>query len=392
MATYLALRFDPNIFSRRRRDHDNTNSYRIGAHHTFGPNSDLIASAIFDDTDHSTIVPNPLAPFSLQQNGQSVTFEIQHFFATNTFNITSGAGRYQIYGNQMLDFLGSTKTSLDGFGTNFYIYTRLYPLPNKLSLDLGLSYNNIHEVGVQRAELNPKFGLIWNPIPSTTIRAAAFKVVKRALTTNQTIEPTQVAGFNGFFDDISGTISKRFGIAIDHKFSKNLFAGTELSARDLKKVPLLTVGDFDWNERGARAYLYWAPLDWLSTALEYQFERFERSEIMPGEESFVDVETHRIPLGVRFFNSSGLTARVGLAYIQQSGIFVNPSNGALYSGSDQFWVADAALSYRLPKRLGLLSIEARNLFDERFQFQETDRANPTIARERLVFGTWTLSF
>ena len=50
-------------------------------------------------------------------------------------------------------------------------------------------------------QFNPKFGIIWNPFPGTTVRAAAFRVLKRTLITDQTLEPTQVAGFNQFFDD-----------------------------------------------------------------------------------------------------------------------------------------------------------------------------------------------
>ena len=50
-------------------------------------------------------------------------------------------------------------------------------------------------------QFNPKFGAMWNPFPATTVRAAAFRVLKRRLITNQTLEPTQVAGFNQFYDD-----------------------------------------------------------------------------------------------------------------------------------------------------------------------------------------------
>jgi hypothetical protein len=41
--------------------------------------------------------------------------------------------------------------------------------------------------------------------PGTTLRAAAFRVLKRTLITDQTLEPTQVAGFNQFFDDANLT-------------------------------------------------------------------------------------------------------------------------------------------------------------------------------------------
>ena len=53
-----------------------------------------------------------------------------------------------------------------------------------------------------RSQFNPKFGITWKSVPSTTVRAAVFRALKRTLITDQTLEPTQVAGFNQFFDDL----------------------------------------------------------------------------------------------------------------------------------------------------------------------------------------------
>jgi hypothetical protein len=60
--------------------------------------------------------------------------------------------------------------------------------------------------------------------------------------------------------------------------------------------------------------------------------------------------------------------------------------------SDRFWVVDASIGYRLPKRLGIISVEAKNVFDEDFRFQDTDPANPDIYPKRLILGKITLAF
>jgi outer membrane receptor protein involved in Fe transport len=62
------------------------------------------------------------------------------------------------------------------------------------------------------------------------------------------------------------------------------------------------------------------------------------------------------------------------------------------SGNDDFWVVDAGISYRLPRRYGVLTIGVTNLFDEQFKYQETDLRNPTIQPARAVFGRLTLAF
>jgi hypothetical protein len=54
-------------------------------------------------------------------------------------------------------------------------------------------------------------------------------------------------------------------------------------------------------------------------------------------------------------------------------------------------VVDASIGYRLPKRYGIITVEARNLFDENFRFQDTDPSNPTIYPERLVLVKVTLA-
>jgi outer membrane receptor protein involved in Fe transport len=61
-------------------------------------------------------------------------------------------------------------------------------------------------------------------------------------------------------------------------------------------------------------------------------------------------------------------------------------------GDDQFWLVDAAIRYRLPKRRGFITFGVNNLFGETFSFQETDPTTSTIQRDRMIFGRITLAF
>ncbi|HUQ50651.1 MAG TPA: hypothetical protein VM692_00430, partial [Gammaproteobacteria bacterium] len=61
-------------------------------------------------------------------------------------------------------------------------------------------------------------------------------------------------------------------------------------------------------------------------------------------------------------------------------------------GQDQFWVFDAFVGYRMPNRRGLLSLNADNLLDKGFQFQDTDPTNPSLFPERLISLRFTLAF
>jgi outer membrane receptor protein involved in Fe transport len=242
-------------------------------------------------------------------------------------------------------------------------------------------------------QFNPKFGITWNPFANTTLRAAAFRTLKRTLITDQTLEPTQVAGFNQFFDENNATDAWRFGGAIDQKFSESLFAGAEYTYRDLD-TPFFSdeVEEANWEEKIFRVYLFWTPHEWLALSAEYLYEDFDRDEDFA--EGAKDLETHYVPLGINFFHPTGLSVSLKGTYIDQKGKFERQGAagiGEFENGDDNFWLFDAAIRYRLPKRYGFLTVGAKNLFDEDFEHFDTDVDNPRVQPDRSVFARVTLA-
>ncbi len=66
--------------------------------------------------------------------------------------------------------------------------------------------------------------------------------------------------------------------------------------------------------------------------------------------------------------------------------------GDIVPGEDAFWVVDLSIGYRLPKRFGLITLVGKNVFDEKFRFQDTDPGNPRIFSERLMLLKFNLFF
>jgi outer membrane receptor protein involved in Fe transport len=333
--------------------------------------------------------------------------EIQHLFNSERFHITSGAG-YLDSDEKNEDIFFSPPadvTNIDINVYNLYVYSYIN-FPKQVIFTIGASADFFErdrkesdDLDMDEDQFNPKFGITWNPIPTTTLRAAAFRNLRRPLLTKQTIEPTQVAGFNQFFDDGEGSDSWRYGIAIDQKFSASLYGGVEFSKREIdvpyQFYPLPpespSVQETDWEEDLVRAYLYWTPRSWLALSAEYQYEDLDRDADFVGPELFTEIETHRFPLGIGFFHPCGLSTQVKATYVDQEGKFGDPFSGFI-SDDDQFWVVDAAISYRLPKRWGFITLEIKNLFDEEFNFQDTDPANPWTVPEQVIIGKCTLNF
>ncbi len=398
----LTLRFNPDDFFPILRNEEKGRSVRLGFHHAFAPGSDLIGSAILQ---HRTVrVRDNIGDvylFDARINEHSEMAELQHLFRGKWLSLTIGAGRSEIRPGETDDFVFfppisdtvSTSTETTTRQTTLYLYSQLR-LPANITATVGASTDFLTSPMGDRDQVNPKVGLTWNPVPGTTLRAAVFRVLKKELATDQTIEPTQVAGFNQFFDDDTGTRSWSYGVAVDQKFSPAVAGGAEYSWRDLVVLigrvdPITFATSFvptDYKDRRGRAYLYWTPGVRVALSAEYLYERQDRgTEFAP--EGIVQVTTHKVPLGIGYFHPLGVTARLKTTFHDQNGRFIRQLNGPNpdAAGSDRFWIFDTSLGYRLPKRWGILSFEAKNLFDKSFRFQDTDRDNPLIQPKRTVY-------
>ena len=173
--------------------------------------------------------------------------ELQHLFRSRYLNLASGAGYFHIDGNiqQTLGIVGPPPEDISRTvdtqirHVNAYAYGYINLLKD-VTFTVGASVDSLSGdfPAEDTTQFNPKFGVTWNPFAATTVRAAAFRTVRRTLITEQTLEPTQVAGFNQFFDDFNLTKTWRYGGAIDQKFSRDVFGGVEVARRDLK-VPFV---------------------------------------------------------------------------------------------------------------------------------------------------------
>lgn len=270
-------------------------------------------------------------------------------------------------------------------------------------------------------------GLQWSITDNTRLRLAAFRTLKPRLAVQQTIEPTQVAGFNQFFDEPFGTIAENYGIGLDFRLTDSLYAGVEGVRRDLEIPIFVTVGtplpiegnflSFDGRDESYFGYLYWIPHPQWVIRNEYRVDKYFESGEIPlppefGISSFsgtYQVDTISVPLMIRYFSLTGLFGELGTTYVHQkvkkTGFLssgMGSSSDRPFVGSENFILFDAAIGYRLPKRWGILSLEVKNLFDKKFHFEDVSEmltpnltrelGNPRFAPERLVLAQFTLNF
>jgi tetratricopeptide (TPR) repeat protein len=405
----LLLRFFPDAFIPSVRHEVENHTIRLGGRHAFSPGSIILGSFSYQDSDTNTRDDQPPVPGLRFLEGKvpqkAFGAELQHLFRSRYFNITSGAGYFHIDGNIQStegrvgppprDVSRTVDTQIRHVNAYAYGYINLL---KGVTFTVGASVDSLSGdfPGEDTTQFNPKFGVTWNPFAATTVRAAVFRTLRRTLVTEQTLEPTQVAGFNQFFDDFNLIKTWRYGGAIDQKFSRDVFGGVEVARRELK-VPFLSSGadpanppEADWNEGLGRAYLFWTPHPWLALRAEYLFERFTRDEQF--SRGLIELNSHRIPLGIGVFHPSGLSASLTATYFNQKGDFTGVVPSGVRPGHDEFWTVDAAVNYRLPKRWGFIMVGATNLFDTKFKFFDVDLNNASIHPVRTLFARVMLAW
>ncbi len=405
----IRLRFFDDDYFAGERNHEERQSARLGLKHAFAPNSVLLASVRYIDAQSSNTDDQAgdfIDYFEATRDEDGYSGELQWLYRTEHFKLTTGGSYYDVDGSVYTLFelnpdlipppFNIFEDTLDTSLKQYTAYAYGYFTPvDQFTAILGVSGDFLDGETPEiddETQYNPKFGFTWRPARGTTIRAAGFKTLRGTLISDQTLEPTNIAGFNQYYDDIIGTSAWRYGGAIDQKFSQMFYGGVEYTQRDMD-IPYINfdsgaVETEDATEKVGRAYVFVTAHKNFALRLEYLHEELTTGGAIDLPTS---LETDRFPVGLSYFMANGFGANLTGTYFDQKGDFVR-INGMPVSASDTFWTLDLALTYRLPKRYGILTVGATNLLDEEFQFFDLDTRNPTIIPTRRIYGRITLSF
>ncbi len=386
----LAFNFDPEDFIQDKSIGREQETARVGLRYSPSPSSNVLLSYIHGDRTENLRQTEPLDPFTTasagnNRNDRGYQAEAQYIYQGDRFNVVAGLSYSNVDVQQdtaitieteflpfpLLDIAESTASKIEH--PRGYVYTNVR-MSDSLVATLGASYDDYQEDPVSETSFNPKIGFQWNINEVFSVRAAAFRIMKPALVNNRTLEPTQVAGFNQFFDDINGTKSTRYGIGFDWSLTPDLLFGGELTWRDLDEPTVRPIENdviFEGRQEELhRAYLYWTPHERIAVTTEFVYDRWQADQGIATEFDNVPelVETISLPLGVTYYLPNGLSAGIAGTYVDQR---VQRSELATQAdGSDNFFVVDASLAYRLPKRFGTVALQVRNLFDQQFEYQD----------------------
>ncbi len=436
----MAMRFDLDDYDPLLRKQYTTETGRLGFHMNPSSKHHLIGSFVYQEFDEHEA--RSVATDVMQYAGSFPTFDLTGILAISDAirvregDSTQGELQYLFNQPEYSLIIGAGHLYHDYIQTDRYLFTFYvpddrptpvipnYPGPNETwllaseSVDLssdyrsayfyfnskywnnqiwtiGASYDVFDYVGVEHNSFNPKLGFRWSLTPNTTLRSAWFKTTRRPFTSNQTIEPTQIAGFNQFYDEISGTESERVGVAIDHALSHHLQLGINLinveSEQVMFETPGGTINFIPLNERNESAgevYLFWRAEKHFAISSRMHYEKIEHTS-----ELFSNLTTLSIPLEVSYIGSNGFFTSATSTYVKQR---VEPISTAIKS-RDQFSVVDVSIGYQFPKRVGMVRLSVKNLFDRDFNYHDGNFTpyapqSPAYQPERVVFGEVKLTF
>jgi outer membrane receptor for ferrienterochelin and colicin len=394
----LAMNFDLEDFAETERNSLETNTARIGMRFEPSANSTVLLLYNYKDRERQTddeltldfIPVPPGAPPVLQvfegvSDQESDQFEGSVIYVAPLFNVIAGAAYAEVDREDTIRVtifdpifpdpipLVDNKFDLDSTDTRGYAYVNA-KLPASVTWTVGATYQRFdQDDSYSLDELQPKLGVVWNPTESLRLRGAYFEAMRPVLSSNRTLEPTQIAGFNQFFDEVNATRSTRYGLGIDWDLNRDVALGAEWTRRELKNAvsDAATGGVFfesrdEWTHR---AYAYWTPSNRWALSAEAVYDKFENEEDSRLQ-SFVPerVRTVSVPLKATYFHPAGYFGGLGVTYVDQE--VDRAANSGLAQGDSNFTVVDVSVGYRLPKRLGLLSLAVHNVFDEDFEYQD----------------------
>ncbi len=380
---------------------------RLGIHAKPSSNIDLLAVATtsqldFEQRDFLRGEPDNVTDWSYD----TVDLQVQGVYQFELGHVTAGASISRLQGNGAT-FFGEFPLDQEANQATLYAYSILAPT-NSIELTLGISYDTaddretLHDpvfgedplTDLNFAQLNPKLGIRAEVTDELVLRGAVFRTSKRQFVSDQTLEPTTIAGFAQFFDDFDWTDAWTGAAGVDFRAASNVWVGAEYLYRSVDIPAPLGEATYDGEEQGLLGYANATVGDHLAVSAGVQFS--DNSTEAFGQPA--EVRTLLLPVGARYFHPSGFFAAAEAIWVDQSAALT----GSLFEESppevDEAGVLmNAAVGYRLPRNRGLLSLEIDNLFDRSFSLQNSlvNSARPStrpLADELSVVARLTLSF
>ncbi|MAM86318.1 MAG: hypothetical protein CME36_03290 [unclassified Hahellaceae] len=386
-----------------------TDTWRIGGRTSIAPGQHLLASFITQRfSEAQTDAPAPFVAIDSELEDSPYALELQHVGQFGDLWTVSGAGTLRSERDVVVSTLQSIPPDPPlGFvfqslsraqHDNAYSYVTAHALPDT-TLELGLAFNRLSADGEDDLrQWSPKAGIVYSPILELDLRLAAFRTFRRDPVARQTIEPTSVAGFNQFEDDLDTADAKNYGLGVDFRPGRAIFTGAQFMLRELdfrltggdETIQIGTVRD-----KTAELYLSRIMSNWLTLNSRLLWEDADQPYLQGIVGETDRRKTIRLPLGARlFFHRWQLTLEA--EYLRQqtrtSVLDTETLETAPQRGRETMWIGNIALQYPLPRRFGMVEAGIDNIGDVERTIIRSDGDFLQFYPGRFLYGRVQFSF
>jgi outer membrane receptor protein involved in Fe transport len=124
------------------------------------------------------------------------------------------------------------------------------------------------------------------------------------------------------------------------------------------------------EEQNNRIYVNWTPSSSIAVSAEAIYDSYKaESGIATQDDNLPElVKTKSLPVSFRYFSPAGWYGGITATLVDQE-VQRDPSS-IQASGEDRFQLLDLSVGYRLPKRLGAVSLAINNATDQQFMYQD----------------------
>jgi len=405
------------VLTPERFDTDETN-VELGYHRKMSPTMDLAVVATYNDLEQTSTLFDLFTGTGTDTIGKlsGPQLEVQDVWRQGRITWTFGAGLFD--GEFRIEDAAGNGVEANDRYLNGYAYAKIRDI-GPLEVTGGLAIERVDSptgmlpprdsnmfvapITFEDSQLSPKLSVSWFATPSTVVRAAGYSRLSPFLGRVQSLEPTQVGGFNQFFEEPGGTSSQTFGAGVDQRFGGRLFAGLnyikrsmdipepycefpdDFSGCNFQQVDRVIVRDGD--DTIASAYVEGAMGKRLTGRIEYASQDSEFDVTQVSQTGIFEdrVRTQRLVPELRLMLPIGLFAVArGNYYNQKVDQFDQLSSPLRSEVEAEFWTADFSVGMRFPDRWGSIVLDVTNLTDREYDFYLPSLQDTVIPARRAV--------
>ncbi len=255
--------------------------------------------------------------------------------------------------------------------------------PSWIDWTAGVGYRVYESDGAtdfRRSAITPHVGAEISVTDDLIVRMAYTRALNPRLVSEQRLEPTTVAGFSQFVENVNTAVIDQVGIGVDYEINPALRVG---AAAKRRWFDIQTDRNSFANTKDLFVDAYFSALIGDRWAARLSFEHEQAESTFQFDLPEFAVSSVRADL--RYFHPSGFFGTVGVEHVwHEFRSLPNLDPVQVTAANENFVYMDAAAGWRLPNNRGAVSVQALNLLDQDFGFKDRSLRRDLLVTPRYM--------